>query len=204
MNTSLWVIAIVVVIVAVLVCVALWMKKRHGPGGKLGGDEDWDWNCPSGNWDAEDEEEVEEEDGGLGEGNIGGARTFRLLVREPWYGKMKEKEKTVIGRLQKGAFAKGRLKLKAGDPVVISRSRAKDDKAEYGKPYRYETTAAHVKEYDSLAKLLKGEGVDKVFPGSKSETAALAEFGKFYEGEDGPAVAIAVKPPTASALKQYA
>ena len=204
MDTTLWVILIIVLIIAVLVFGLVWLRKRSTRA-LTGGAEDWDddWS----DWD-----DATPVDGGCrgglvedGEEYTGGARTFRLAVREPWFDAMVKGQATVVGRLRRGVFGPdAQQKLQVGDAVTIARSRAPDDKTEYPGVRRYETTITHLKEYDSLAKLLKGEGMEKIFPGVKSEAAALKEFAPFFSEPDivtHGVVAIGVKPPSASALR---
>lgn len=144
--------------------------------------------------------------GGYDEFDIeGGARPFRLATREPWYEYATKGKKTVWGRLRTGPFAEdAKRPLKVGDPITVARSRAKGDETEYGKPYRYQTEITSLNEYDDFKSMLKGEGMGKVLPGTKTEAAALKVYGEFYDeaAQQGAKVlAIGVKPPTKEALK---
>ena len=199
MHVALWVIVVVVAIIAVLVLLAARNASRGAgperallrPEGATGGREaGWaDADAPP-SW-------VE-----------GGARPFRLGVREPWFEQMALGKKVVIGRLRRGAFGPdARRPLEAGDPVTIARSRPRDDTTEYPGVRRYETAVVSVTEYPTFRKMLKAEGMAKVFPGVKTEAAALKEYAQFYSEADqqgAAVVAIRVKPPAPAALKPLA
>jgi ASC-1-like (ASCH) protein len=192
MNAALWVIVVIVVIVAILAFGLAWWRKRAPLSRATGGREG---ACPFGTADVDVPSN----------GFEGGARIFRLGVREPWFEQMTLGKKVVVGRLQRGAFGPdARHPLKAGDPVTVARSRPRDDTTEYPGIRRYETTVVHIEEYPTFRKMLKAEGMGKVFPGVKTEAAALKEYAQFYSEADqqgAAVVAIKVKPPAAAALK---
>jgi hypothetical protein len=137
--------------------------------------------------------------GGAGHGDVlggveafvGGARRRRddLLVSEPGYSEMRAGTKTVVGRLRTGMFAPEKLRLKAGDPVVVVRSHKKDS-PDRPPPHRYRTKVVRVTDYPSAAALVKAE---------KKNGATEKEFAEpFYTAEqrkDLGAVAVQVAPP---------
>ena len=131
----------------------------------------------------------------------GGADGARLGIRDEWFKMMLEGKKKVEGRLRRGAAAT----LEKGDLITVARSRPLGDTTEHGKPYRYVTKVTRVTKYKSFADLVKGEGVEKLFPGKKKDSEALeiyrqhssesdeAEVVKMHADEHG-VVAIEVAP----------
>ena len=109
-----------------------------------------------------------------GEGVVGGG-PFRLKVSDPEYTSMLAGEKTIEARLDRQPFSR----LAAGDPIVVVRSRPKDDTSEYpGGRYKHDAEVVRVEKYKNLEALLKGEGVAKVYPG-KTAAEAAARFGMY-------------------------
>jgi ASC-1-like (ASCH) protein len=194
----IWVIVIIVVVILVIIVgTSAYIQNRarkasmYIGGGCGGGDGHW----------YGDDDLLDDMNGGF----EGGARPFRLATREPWYEYATKGKKLVWGRLRTGPFAEdAKYPLKVGDPVVVARSRAKGDETEYGKPYRYTTEITHLKEYDDFKSMLKGEGMAKVFPGTKTEAAAMKVYSEFYDEaamQGAKVLAVCVKAPTAEALK---
>ena len=100
---------------------------------------------------------------------VGGRGIARLGIREPWFSKMHAGEKKIEGRLRRGAAAD----LKAGDTIMVARSRPQGDTTEYPGVRRYETTVVRVTPYKSFADMVAKEGADKLFPGKKSDKEVL-------------------------------
>ena len=116
----------------------------------------------------------------------GGGRPFRLFTRGNWYKLALDGKKTVWARLRTGPFADdARMKLGVGDTVVVARSRPKDEDPSVNVvPHKYETKIVKITKYKGFKELLKGEGLDKVFPGAKTAAAALETLGEFYKKVD--------------------
>jgi ASC-1-like (ASCH) protein len=125
---------------------------------------------------------------------VEGAGPFRLAVRDPWYTMMLSGEKVIEGRLDRKPFDQ----LKQGDDVTVVRSRPKGDTSEYpGGRYKYNTSVVRVKKYKNFDALLKGEGVDKVYPWKKAADATkiFNEFLPPSVDADSPVIALELKSP---------
>lgn len=129
-----------------------------------------------------DSEDDEDEDG---DEITGGARPFRLSIREPWFTAMISGKKVVDGRLRRGAFADDAAHpLKVGDPIMIARSRPAGDTTEYPGNRSFSAKIVRLTKYKTYAELLKAEGVAKVLPGMKSDKEAIATLSAFHEAGD--------------------
>ena len=185
-----WVILIILlVILAIVFGYRAWKEHRVSKAGYTGGDPD---SYYAG--DQHDQDDVVE----------GGRGPLRLFTREPWFEYATKGKKTVWGRLRTGPFGEdARTPLKVGDPVTVARSRPKGDETEYPGVRRYNTKVHHLKEYPTFKAMLKGEGLAQVFPGAKTEAAALKVYSEFYDeaAQQGSSVlAVGVDPPSADAL----
>jgi ASC-1-like (ASCH) protein len=209
-STVIWFVAIFLILVIAIMCGAYTLMEKEAVSSIIGGfdeykntDTDTDTDSDPGEGDGLEPPHTNKNHYNPVTG--GANRKFRLGVREPWFEQLTKGKATVVGRLRRGVFAAdARTPLKAGDPIVIARSRPKDDKTEYPGARRYQTVITHVTEYPTFARMLKAEGLEKVFPGAKTETAALKEFSEFYSEADqqgAAVVAIGVKAPSASDLK---
>jgi ASC-1-like (ASCH) protein len=130
--------------------------------------------------------------------DIIGGGPFRLKVSDPEYTDLLNGKKTVEARLDRPPFNR----LAAGDPVVVVRSRPKDDPSEYpGGKYKYTAEVVRVKKYKGIEALLKGEGVAKVYP-DKTTSAAAARFGMYLpEGTPASEPVLAIELRAASGAK---
>ena len=116
---------------------------------------------------------------------IGGARPFRLSIREPWFDAMIKGKKVVDGRLRRGAFADDAAHpLKVGDPITVARSRPAGDTTEYPGNRSFNAKIVRLTKYKTFAELLKAEGVAKVLPGMKTDKEAIATLSAFHEAGD--------------------
>lgn len=132
-------------------------------------------------------------------GDVVGGGPFRLKVSDPEYTALLDGEKTVEARLDRPPFNR----LAAGDPVVVVRSRPKDDTSEYpGGRYKYDAEVVRVEKYKGIEALLKGEGVAKVYPG-KTAAEAAARFGAYLPpGTTASEPVIAIELRAASGAKK--
>lgn len=169
--------AVVVIALVALACL-LRMKCCHKVGGMYGGSCDGagdDYDYDYGGGDGE-------------EGMVEGGGPFRLSVREPRYAKMQKGEVTIEPRPDNKTFSR----LKAGDPIMVIRSRPRGDTSEYpGGEYKFEAEVVRVDKYPSISDLLEKEKLAKVYPGDTkaSATAAYHEF----TPESSPAGCLAIE-----------
>ena len=212
MTHTWWIIALVVLIVLALV-VGFVVYQRGAKarklaaglgvalGGALGGNSYYDDDDDASSDDDDRNDGDDDEDLSWGgdcageyEHIVEGAGPFRLAVRDPWYTMMLNGEKVIEGRLDRKPFDQ----LKHGDDVTVVRSRPKGDTSEYPSGrYKYNTSVVRVKKYKNFDALLKGEGVDKVYPGKKAADATkiFNEFLPPSVDADSPVIALEFKSP---------
>ena len=95
-----------------------------------------------------------------------GGETYHMNVQEPWFTFIKNGDKTVEGRLNKGRFAE----LKVGDIIIWQQE--------------CQVKISYIKKYDSFKEMLEEEGLDKVLPGIKTIDDGVKVYRKFYTEED--------------------
>ena len=163
-NSQIVIVLLFIIVVVAAICWLYLQKKAETHSYRCGGAEIEDVAYEGGEY-GDDAFEGGAEDAEV----TGGADGARLGIRDEWFKKMLLGDKMVEGRLRRGAAAT----LKKGDLITIARSRPLGDTKEYGKPYRYVTKVTRVTTYKSFADLIKGEGVEKLFPGKKKDSDAL-------------------------------
>lgn len=108
-------------------------------------------------------------------GGVTGAGVFRMKVSDPEYTALLTGKKTVDARLDRPPFDR----LKVGDRIVVVRSRPQGDTSEYpGGKYKFPAEIVRVKKYGDIEKLLKAEGIDKVYPG-RTHADAVKQFKQY-------------------------
>ena len=213
MGTTILVVALALLVILAIVIGAGWFRRRQMTRSVIRGRGEAEAPAPATRGAYSDDEhgfvlgsviDNEDIDGFVD----GGRRPFRLATREPWFEYATKGKKTVWGRLRTGPVAEdARNPLKVGDDVTVARSRAKGDETEYGRPYRYVTEIASMKEYDSFKDMVKGEGLANVFPGAKTAAAGLKVYAEFYDDaaqQGAKVVAIGLRPPSKEALEAAA
>jgi len=133
-------------------------------------------------------------------GVIGGGH-FRLKVSDPEYTALLNKDKVIEARLDRQPFNK----LSVGDHVVVVRSRPAGDTSEYeGGRYKFDAEIVRVTKYKNLEALLKGEGLNKVYPAHKDNKAAVEKFSLYLPpgtSVNDPVIAFEFKHSTSTKLK---
>lgn len=114
----------------------------------------------------------------------GGARKFRLSIREPGFSAMLKGEKTVDLRLKKGVFSsESKRQLKVGDAIIVARSRMPGDTREYDGPRKFNAKISGLSTYDTFNDAVTKEKLANVFGKSiKTADAGIATIKEFYPG----------------------
>ena len=189
---NIWIIVLIVLVICVLLFGLAWLGKSHSPA-KVGGYDDYDY-------DDEYDDDYE---------FYGGGRLPYLGIRPDGFKAAMDGKKTVFIRLRRGMFGPdARHPLKAGDEIVIGRSRPREgpgSDTEHKGPRRYTTTVVKITKHEDMDSLLDSIGGHaKAFPG-KTKAQGKKELAQFIMpadiGDHG-LVAIEVKPPSAEAIKE--
>jgi ASC-1-like (ASCH) protein len=116
---------------------------------------------------------------------FGGAKKFRLSLREPWFKAALNGEKTVELRLKKGVFSpESRRPLKVGDEIVVARSRPPGDNTEYPGPRKFTAKISSIGNYETFSEAIVKEKVNNVFGKENIKTADSGAkiMKEFYTG----------------------
>jgi ASC-1-like (ASCH) protein len=117
-------------------------------------------------------------------------KTWTMNMNEPYFSFIKNGQKTVEGRLNRGKFAE----MKASDEVVIS-GEPKDPteennisgnftQTEEGIVEQIKVKITHKNIYKTFREMLENEGVANTIPDAKTLDAAEQTYYKFFSQED--------------------
>jgi ASC-1-like (ASCH) protein len=116
----------------------------------------------------------------------GGARAVDIALRPTWFDKLRSGEKTVDGRLARGAVKD----VQEGDIVLVRRSRAAEDKTEYPDPRRFPMKVRFKHTYPSFTAMLETEGIQTVLPGVSTVAKGVEHYRAFCTADDEKAVGV--------------
>jgi len=100
--------------------------------------------------------------------------TKSINVQEPWFDYIKNKQKTIEGRLNKGIFSE----LNVGDEIIINKKK-NDMTIDY-----VEAKIIRITKYKSFEEYLSQEGLRRTLPGINTIEDGENIYYKFYTKQD--------------------